>query len=94
MECDAEDFQALQEQHDPLVALYAEFEQSRSSETVKAMHAVCRSARRITNPSYCYAIEQIGWIEGSLRPRPAGHDPAAIYQAITRFRNALVRLKP
>lgn len=94
MDYDAEDFLVLQKQHDRLEMLYAEFEQSRSSEAVKAMQAACRSARRITNPRYRYAIEQIGWIEGSLRPRPAGHDPAAIYQAITRLRNALARLKP
>ena len=94
MECDAEDYQALQEQHDRLVVLHAEFEQSRSTEIVKAMQAACRSARRITNPRYRYAIEQIGWIESSLRPRPAGLDPTTTYQAITRLRNALARLKP
>ncbi|SDA18449.1 hypothetical protein SAMN02799622_02033 [Methylobacterium sp. UNC378MF] len=94
MEFDAGDFATLQQHYERLWALYTEFEQSRSTEIVKAMQSTCRSARRVTNPRYRYAIEQLGWIEGALRPKPTGHDLYAIHQAIMRLENAVTRLKP
>lgn len=94
MHVDADDHATLKRHHERLEALYADLERSRSRETIDAMLSACATARRVDNPRYRYAIEQLVWIEGPLRPSRSGVDVGAVGQGITRLRNALRSLAP
>ncbi|POR40518.1 hypothetical protein [Methylobacterium sp. V23] len=89
MHDDAEDHATLKRHHERLELLYAELERSQSRETIAAMLGVCAAVRRVDNPHYRYAVEQIVWIKGPLEAKRDGIDLAAVHQGIARLVRAL-----
>jgi hypothetical protein len=58
------------------------------------MHAACFAARRVINPRYGYAIEQIGRIERALKAANSSSNLEPLHQSISRLENALRTLNP
>jgi hypothetical protein len=91
---DVADYAVLKMQLDRLAMLFAELELVRSNGTLRAMHAACFAARRVINPRYGYAIEQVGRIERAIKAGSSSSNLEPLHQSISRLENALRTLNP